>query len=127
MMLVRALLGLAVFTGAALAFPAAIHDDPAGGGSSVPELKHGASLDVVCPKVELVEADAVRVVMYPGRDDTSSGVAGVLVTERTIAPGVVHVRLPDIPDLRDHVVWVKVIYAGSGGNHFCDAGRIRLT
>jgi hypothetical protein len=126
MMLVRALLSLAVCTSAALAFPAAIHDDPAGG-SSVPELKRGASFDVACPSVEQVEAEAVNVVMYPGREDTSSGVAGVLVTERTIAPGVVHVRLPDIPDLRDHVVWIKVIYPGTGGNRFCDAGRIRLT
>lgn len=126
-MLVRALLSLAVCTGAALAFPAAIGDDPAGGGSSVPELKRGTSFDVACPSVEHVQAEAVHVVMYPGREDTSSGVAGVLVTERTIAPGVVHVRLPDIPDLRDHVVWIKVIYPGAGGNRFCDAGRIRLT
>ena len=124
-MLVRALLSMAVITGAALAFPAAIGDQPVGC-SPVPELKRGAFLDVACPEVERVDADSVHVVMYPGRDDTSSGVAGVLVTERTIAPGIVHVRVPDIPDLKDHVVRVKVIYPGTGGNQTCDAGRIRL-
>jgi hypothetical protein len=126
MMLVRALLSLAVLTGTALAFPAAIGDDRGGGGAPVPLLKRGASLDVICPKIEQIAADAVRVVMYPGREDTSSGVAGVLVMERTIAPGVVHVRVPDIPDLRDHVVRVKVIYPGADGNHACDAGSIKL-
>ena len=125
-MLVRALLSLAVVTGTALAFPAAVGDAPASGGSPVPELKRGAALDVACPNVEQVETDAVRVVMYPGRDDTSSGVAGVLVTERTVAPGIVHVRVPNIPDLKDHVVRVKVFYLDAGGNHICDAGRIRL-
>lgn len=126
-MLVRALLGLAVLTGAALAFPAAINDERIGGGVPVPSLKRGASLDVVCPKIEQIAADAVRVVMYPGREDTSSGIAGVLVTERTIARGIVHVRVPDIPDLRDHIVRVKVIYPGADGHHACDAGNIRLT
>ncbi len=125
-MLVRALLSLAVVTGTALAFPAAVGDGPVGGGRLVPELKRGTALDVACPNVEHVEADAVRVVMYPGRDDTSSGVAGVLVTERTIEPGVVHVQVPNIPDLKDHVVRVKVFYLDAGGDHICDAGRIRL-
>lgn len=125
-MLVRALLSLAVITGAASAFPAAVGDDVAGGGA-IPELKRGASLDVSCPKVEQAEADAVLVMMYPGQEDTSSGVAGVLVTERAIGPGVVHLRVPDIPDLKDHVVWVKVVYPDAAGNHYCHAGRIRLT
>lgn len=125
-MLVRALLAMGIFAGAALAFPAAVGDAPVGGGAAIPELKRGADLDVACPNVERVEADAVRVVMYPGHGDTSSGVAGVLVTERTISPGVVHLRLPDIPDLKDHVVRVKVYYLDAGGKHACDAGRIRL-
>lgn len=125
-MLVRALISLTLVTGAALAFPAAVGDMSSGGGTPVPDLKRGAALDVACPNVEQVEADAVRVVMYPGRDDTSSGVAGVLVTERTIEPGVVHVRVPNIPDLKDHVVRVKVFYLDAGGKHTCDAGRIRL-
>jgi hypothetical protein len=127
MMLIRALFGLVVLTGAALAFPAAIGDDRGGGGLPVPSLKRGASLDVICPKIEQIASDAVRVVMYPGHEDTSSGIAGVLVTERTIARGIVHVRMPDIPDLRDHIVRVKVIYLGADGNHACDAGNVRLT
>ncbi len=125
-MLIRALASLAIFTGAALAFPAAVDDKPAGGGTPIQELTRGADLEVTCPNVELVESDGVSVVMYPGRDDTTSGVAGVLVTDRTIAPGIVHVRLPDIPDLKDHVVRVKVIFRDATGKHACDAGRVRL-
>jgi hypothetical protein len=125
-MLGRALVCFALFGGVAMAFPAAIGDVEGGGGSPVPAMKRGAALDVACPHIEAVNADAVQVVMYPGRDDTSSGVAGVLVTERTIAPGVVHVQVPDIPDLKDHVVRVKVFYLDAAGKHACDAGKIRL-
>ena len=125
-MFAKALLGFVLCSGAAAAFPAAIGDIESGGSLPVPELKRGAALDVPCPKIDQAKADTVTVVMYPGRDDTSSGVGGVLVTERTIAPGVVHVRLPDIPDLKDHVVRVKVFWPLAGGQHLCDGGRIRL-
>jgi hypothetical protein len=125
-MLVRALMSMAVVTGAALAFPAAINDGQEMGGAPVQEFRHGMLVDVFCPNVELVQSDGVSVVMYPSREDTTSGVAGVLVTERTIDPGVVHVRVPDIPDLKDHVVRVKIYYRDAVGKHACDAGRIRL-
>jgi hypothetical protein len=123
-MLVRALVSLAVITGAAWAFPASVCDTPAGGGK-VQDFKGGTALDIPCPKIE--QADGVQVVMYPGRDDTSSGVGGVLVTDNTIETGMVHVRVPDIPDLKDHVVQVKVYYFSIDGRHACNAGRIRLT
>jgi hypothetical protein len=126
MMLVRALLSLAVITGAALAFPAEVYDAPLTGGTAVQDFKRGASVDVACPKVEEAINDAVRVVMYPGRDDTSSGVAGVLVLERKVDSGVVHIRVPDIPDLKDHIVQVKVFYISAKGQHACNAGRYRL-
>ena len=125
-MLVRALFGLAVMTGAASAFPAAVGDAPAGG-AYVQDFRHGTSIDIPCPKIEDADADGIRVVMYPGRDDTSSGIAGVLVTDSSIEPGMVHVRVPDIPDLKDHVVQVKVFFQGADGRHACSAGRIRLT
>jgi hypothetical protein len=115
--------GLAAFC-PALAFPAAITDPPAGGGA--PDMRRGEVLVVACPNIETIPADAVEVVLYPSRDDTSSGVGGVLVTEHTIAPGAVHVRLPDIPDLRNHFVRVQVFYLSAGAKHSCDAGRIHL-
>lgn len=125
-MLVRALLSMAVVTGAAWAFPAAVGDAPAGGGH-VQDFKRGTLIDIPCPNIEDANSDGVRVVMYPGRDDTSSGVAGVLVTDSIIEPGMVHARVPDIPDLKDHVVQVKVIFLDADGRHACSAGRIRLT
>lgn len=125
-MLVRVLMSMAVVTGAALAFPAAVHDGQDGGGTAVQEFRHGSLVDIICPDVEHGQSDGVSVVMYPGREDTTPGVAGVLVTERTIEPGIVHVRVPDIPDLKDHVVRVKIYFRDTVGNHACDAGRIRL-
>lgn len=125
-MLARAVLSFALFGSAAMAFPAAIGDIENGGGSAIPELKRGAALDVPCPHVERAGADAVQVVLYPGRDDTTSGVSGVLVTDRTVAAGVVHVTMPDIPDLKDHIVRVKVYVLEAAGKRACDAGRVRL-
>jgi len=123
-MLVRMLLTTAAFTGAALAFPAATEDTPESGNAATPDAVHGQSLRLACPNVE--QANGVMVVMFPGRDDTSSGVGGVVVTERTIAPGVVTMRVPNIPDLKDHIVRVKVYYIDASGKHACDAGRVHL-
>jgi hypothetical protein len=126
MMLARALAALTLVTGTALAFPAAVGDSPKSGGLPIQDLKRGASLDVICPHIEQMRSDDVSVIMYPGPDDTTSGVAGVLVTERTIDSDVVHVRVPNIPDLKDHIVRMKVFYLDDAGKHACDAGRIRL-
>ena len=123
-MLARMLLAMAAFTGAALAFPAATDAPPVSGNAAAPDAVHGQSLELACPNIE--QASGVTVVMFPGRDDTSSGVGGVMVTERTIAPGVVNMRVPNIPDLKDHVVRVRVIYIDANGKHVCDGGRVRL-
>lgn len=122
----RSIFALTVLTGTAMAFPAAVGDPPATGAMpAASDVARGRAIEFSCPNI--AETDRYQVVMYPGQDDTSSGVAGVVATERNISHGVVRVRVPDIPELQGHVVRVKVFYMDDkDGKHVCDAGRIRL-
>lgn len=124
-MLSRLCLALALFACPATAFPATIGDAPAGGGNALPVVARGASLDIHCAWIGRSTSD-VRVVMYPNSGDTSSGVAGVLVTERRVTRGNVQLRVPDIPELKNHVVRMKVYYFDSDGRHTCDGGQYHL-
>lgn len=122
----RSILALTVLTGAAMGFPAAVGDAPVTGATpAASDVVRGRTIAFTCPNIS--ENDRYQVVMYPGQDDTSSGVGGVVATERSITRGVVRVRVPDIPELEGHVVRVKVFYMDDkDGKHVCDAGRIRL-
>jgi hypothetical protein len=51
----------------------------------------------------------------------------VLATRQRVSHGAVHIRVPDLPDLSNHTVDVKVFVVGSKGTTRCDAGRVKIT
>ena len=70
----------------------------------------------------------VQVVMKldnpPG--DRQTGYNAVLATDTTIVQHSVNVHVPDVPDLANHTVDVKVYVTDAKGTRACDAGRIRV-
>jgi hypothetical protein len=96
----------------------------AGGG--IPSAARGQFLGLACANVERATADAVRVVMSLAADEPSTGYTGVLATDQTITSGTVHVRVPDLPDLAQHTVRIRIYVTDAKGVHSCDAGRVRI-
>lgn len=95
------------------------------GGGSLPHAARGQFLGLACSDVGK-SGDSVAVVLYPDNADDPTGINGVLATEQTIEPGLVHVRVPDFPELSDHTLRVKVYFRDSGGTHVCDGGNVRI-
>ncbi|MGA7713351.1 MAG: hypothetical protein WCA81_15720 [Rhizomicrobium sp.] len=135
--IVAALLGM---TAGANASPAVSNDLmlPTGGKTttSIPSHDNGGGTPVVAPGQTLGIACAdvdrggdVRVILNvtqaPG--ETASDLGVVLATRQRVTHGAVHIRVPDLPDLSNHTVNVKVFVVGSKGTTSCDAGRIKIT
>lgn len=97
------------------------------GGNAVPSIKRGQPLGIACTDIGREGAD-VRVVLQftQAMDESPTGFGAVLATEQTITPGTVHVLVPDMPDLANHTVNVKVFVTDPTGTHSCDAGRVKI-
>lgn len=123
-----------VTAGAALASPPYANELmlPAGGAkaahaeTAVPQVARGQFLGLSCAAVERAAKDTVRVVMSFVAGGTETGYAGVLATDQTISGRTVHVRVPDLPDLAEHTMSVRIYVADHDGLHSCDAGRVRI-
>jgi hypothetical protein len=100
-----------------------INPDDNGGG--IPTIGRGKLLGVACADVNRAGAD-VRVVMSLTPGEEPAGYSGVLATSQKITPGTVHIRVPDLPELAQHTVSVKVYVVDAHGTHTCDAGRVRI-
>ena len=96
----------------------------AGGG--IPSVARGQFLGLACANVQRAADDAVRVVLSLAADEPFTGYTGVLATDQTITGTTVHVRVPDLPDLAQHTVRVRVYVTDTTGVHSCDAGRVRI-
>lgn len=96
-------------------------------GGEVPQIKRGQKIDIACSAASSKGA-RVRVVMQfdgmPGESDT--GYNAFLITEQTVAEGLVQVRVPDMPEVANHTVDVKVYVTDQNGTSSCDAGRIKI-
>ena len=97
------------------------------GSESIPVVSRGDRFAIACPSIEAEGAD-VRVVMKldnpPG--DQPTGYTAVLATDQQVVQHSVNVHVPDVPDLANHTVDVKVYVTDAKGTHACDAGRIRV-
>ncbi|MGA7676679.1 MAG: hypothetical protein WCA78_16730 [Rhizomicrobium sp.] len=96
-------------------------------GGNVPNVARGQTLGIACADVR--EAGAVvQVVMQIAHTmgETATGYDAVLATEQKVSDGAVHVRVPNLPDLSQHTVSVKVFVTDSKGTHSCDGGRVRI-
>jgi len=137
-MRLAAIVAAVLLTGTALASPPFVNELrlPLGGvsvvspdaspGSSVPQVTRGQYLGVACANIERVASETIRVVMYLAQNEPPAGMLGVLAIDQTITPGTIHVRVPNIDELADHTVFVRVYYLDAGSRHACDAGNIHI-
>jgi hypothetical protein len=95
------------------------------GGGTIPHATRGQYLGLACANV--AKDGAVSVVLFPDNNQSPTGIAGVLATEQTVEPGLVHVRVPDFPELIDHTLHVKVFFRDAGGAHICDGGNVKIS
>jgi len=100
---------------------------PESGGGSLPHAARGQYLGLACANVEKSGSDSVSVVLYPDNADSPTGIQGVLATEQTVETGLVHVKVPDFPELADHILRVKVYFHDASGSHVCDGGNVRIS
>jgi hypothetical protein len=98
---------------------------PDSGGGSTPHAARGQLLGLSCSNVEKA-GDGVSVVLFPNNNDDPTGITGVLATDQNVEPGLVHVRVPDFPELSDHTLRVKAFYRDAGGAHVCDGGNVKI-
>jgi len=94
--------------------------------STVPQVARGQLLGVACANIDRVASETIRVVMYLSQNEPPAGMKGVLAIDQTITPGTIHVRVPNIAELADHTVFVRVYYLDGGSRQFCDAGNIHI-
>ncbi len=95
------------------------------GGAGVPTVNRGDLFAISCANIRARNTD-VRVVMSLARGETPTGYSAVLATNQTVAPHAVHVQVPDVPDIANHTVTVKVYVTDAKGTRACDAGRVHI-
>jgi len=94
--------------------------------AAIPSVARGQFLGLACASVERAASDAVRVVLLTGADAAETGYSGVLATEQEISGSTVHVRVPDLPDLVQRIVSIKVYVTDAHGLKSCDGGKVRI-
>lgn len=97
------------------------------GGADIPVVPRGDKFAVACDSIRATGADVsvVMTVTDQPTDDTT-GLGSVLATEQKIVQHSVNVQVPDLPDLANHTVSVKVYVTDAKGTSACDAGRVRI-
>jgi hypothetical protein len=97
------------------------------GGSDVTPVNRGQSLAIACESIAAPGSD-VRVVMSldPVKGEEPTGFEAVLLTGQTVQGSAVHVRVPDLPDLVNHTVTLKVYVTDAKGTTACNAGHLRI-
>lgn len=99
---------------------------PEDGSGGVPKAARGQYLGLSCSAIERASDDGVAVVLFPDNGVAPTGIAGVLATDQKVEPGIVHVRVPDFPELADHTARVKVYLRDGAGTHVCDGGSVKI-
>ena len=97
------------------------------GGSDVTPVNRGQPLAIACESIGAPGSD-VRVVMSVDtvKGEEPTGFEAVLLTGQTVQGNAVHVRVPDMPDLVNHTVTLKVYVTGPSGTTACNAGHLRI-
>ncbi|MBV9419954.1 MAG: hypothetical protein JO348_09290 [Alphaproteobacteria bacterium] len=96
------------------------------GGDAIPVVGRGDRYQVACDDISGANAQ-VRVVMALADDeDGDAGFAAVMATNtRVIGHGVKFV-VPDLPDIANHTMNVKVYVTDGESTHACNAGRVKV-
>ncbi len=97
------------------------------GGAEIPVVPRGDKFAVACDSIRASGADvSVVMTVTDQAGDDASGLGSVLATEQKIVQHSVNVQVPDLPDLANHTVSVKVYVTDAKGTSACDAGRVRI-
>ena len=97
------------------------------GGADVTPVNPGQSLAIACESIGAPGAD-VRVVMSLDgvKGEVPTGYEAVLLTGEMVEGNAVRIRVPDMPDLVNHTVTLKVYVTDSKGTTACNAGHLRI-
>ena len=95
------------------------------GGGGIPTVNRGDLFAIACDDIKASGAD-VRVVMALSSADQPTGYTAILATNQKVARHAVHVQVPDVPDIANHTVNVKVYVTDAKGTRACDAGRVHI-
>ena len=95
------------------------------GGGGIPTVNRGDLFAIACDDIKASGAD-VRVVMALSSADLPTGYTAILATNQKVARHAVHVQVPDVPDIANHTVNVKVYVTDAKGTRACDAGRVHI-
>jgi len=97
------------------------------GGSEVTPVDRGQNLAIECGCIDMPGADvSVVMALDPVQGETPTGYEKVLLTDETVGGNAVHVRVPDMPDLVNHTVTLKIYVTSAKGTTACDAGHLRI-
>lgn len=97
------------------------------GGVDVTPVNRGQSLAIACENIGAPDAD-IRVVMALDavKGEEPTGYEAVLLTGETVEGHAVRVRVPDVPDLLNHTVTLRVYITDANGTTSCNAGHLRI-
>lgn len=97
------------------------------GGTEVTPVNRGQSLAIACENIGAPDAD-IRVVMAidPVKGEEPTGYEAVLLTSQTVQGNAVRVQVPDVPDLLNHTVTLRVYITDAKGTTSCNAGHLRI-
>jgi hypothetical protein len=97
------------------------------GGSEITPVDRGQDLAIECGCIASPGADiSVVMALDPVQGETPTGYQKVLLTDETIGGNAVHVRVPDMPDLVNHTVTLKIYVTSAKGTTACNAGHLRI-
>lgn len=97
------------------------------GGSDVTPVSRGQPLAIACESIGVPGAD-VRVVMSLDsvKGEDPPGYDAVLLTGLMIQGNAVRVHVPNMPDLLNHTVTLRVYVTSARGTTACNAGHLRI-
>ncbi|HJW40446.1 MAG TPA: hypothetical protein VJ476_04355 [Rhizomicrobium sp.] len=97
------------------------------GGAEIPIVGRGTQFAIACDGIKSSEAQvSVVLSLDSAAGETPTGYSSVLATNQIVARHAVHVQVPDVPDIANHTVNVKVYVTDAKGTRACDAGRVRI-
>ena len=96
-------------------------------GFEVVQVDRGEELAIQCDGIGTPGADvSVVMALDPISGETPTGFNAVLLTDEVVGGKTVHVRVPDIADLVNHTVTVRVYVTAPSGTTACNAGHMRI-
>jgi hypothetical protein len=97
-----------------------------GSGDAVPTVNRGHDFAITCKDIKTADSD-VRVVMsLADNGDQPNDHSSIIATNQHVSRHAVSVTMPDMADIVNHTINVKVYVTSGKGTHACDVGRVRV-